>query len=277
MAETLGVSPDKINCIGVDTNTISDGGITAASRSTSVGSISLKKAAEELRAHLIQTVADMMFHCPPEAIDIEDGFFVLKGVPDAKIPFADVCAAHYWTGHQSTVYCWNRPDELGYSFEEGGGNAFPNYTYSAVAAEVEVDTLIGTVNVKKVYSAHDVGTVVNPEMAAGQVYGGVAMGVGLALMEEMVIRKGMIKSDNFDSYILPTSMDVPEVEPWFFESKNPKGTYDTKSLGEPATEAVAAAIINAIHNATGFRVRELPANLEMVLLHKHLGPGGERS
>ena len=116
----------------------------------------------------------------------------------------------------------------------------------------------------------------NPEMAAGQVYGGVAMGMGLALMEELVIRKGMIKSDNFDSYILPTSMDVPEVEPWFFESTNPKGTYDTKSLGEPATEAVAAAIINAIHNATGFRVRELPANLEMMLLHKHLGPGGER-
>ena len=153
VAETLGISPDKINCIGVDTNTISDGGITAASRSTSVGSISLKKAAEELRGHLIQTVADMMFHCPPEAIDIEDGFFKLKGVPDAMIPFADVCAAHYWTGHQSTVYCWNRPEDLGYSFEEGGGNAFPNYTYSAVAAEVEVDTQTGYVSVKKVYSA----------------------------------------------------------------------------------------------------------------------------
>ena len=277
VAETLNVSPDLINCIGVDTNTISDGGITAASRSTSVGSISLKQAAEELKAHLIQTVADMMFHCPPENIDIENGFFIMKGVPDAMIPFADVCAAHYWTGHQSTVYCWNRPDDLGYDFEKGGGNAFPNYTYSAVVAEVSVDTQTGYVTVDKVYSAHDVGTVVNPEMAAGQVYGGVAMGVGFALMEELVIRKGMIRSDNFDSYILPTALDVPEVDTWFFESKNPKGTYDTKSLGEPATEAVAAAIISAIHNATGFRVHELPANLEMVLLHKHLGPGGKRA
>jgi len=274
VAETMGISPDLINCIGVDTNTISDGGITAASRSTSVGSIALKKAAETLRENLIQTCAEMMFHCPTDMVYVADGFFCMKNVPDAKIPFADVCAAHYWTGHQSTVYCWNRPADLGYDHEKGYGKAFPNYTYSAVVAEVEVDMEIGLVDVKKVYSAHDVGTVVNPEMAAGQVYGGVAMGMGFALMEELDIQKGKIKNVNFDSYILPTVLDVPEVEPIFFESGNPDGTFDTKSLGEPATEAVAAAIANALHNATGFRFRELPANLEMVMLHKHLSRGG---
>lgn len=274
VAETMGISPDLINCIGVDTNTIADGGITAASRSTSVGSIALKRAAEELKGHLIQTVAEMMFHCPPELIELADGFFCLKGVPDAKIPFSDVCAAHYWTGHQSTVYCWNRPAELGYDHEKGCGKAFPNYTYSVVIAEVEVDTQIGLVDVKKVYSAHDVGTVVNPEMAAGQVYGGVAMGMGYALMEELDIHKGKIQNNNFNSYIIPTALDVPQVEPVFFESDNPDGTFGTKSLGEPATEAVAAAIANAIHNAMGYRFRELPQNLEMVLLRKHLTRGG---
>ncbi|MEI6100755.1 MAG: xanthine dehydrogenase family protein molybdopterin-binding subunit [Eubacteriales bacterium] len=275
VAETMGISPDLINCIGVDTNTIADGGITAASRSTSVGSIALKKAAEELKGHLIQTVAEMMFHCPPDMIELVDGFFCLKGVPDAMIPFPDVCAAHYWTGHQSTVYCWNRPAELGYDHEKGCGKAFPNYTYSAVVAEVEVDTQTGLVDVLKVYSAHDVGTVVNPEMAAGQVYGGVAMGMGFALMEELDIHKGKIQNNNFNSYIMPTSLDVPQVEPAFFESDNPEGTFGTKSLGEPATEAVAAAIANAVRNATGYRFHELPANLEMVLLHKHLTRGGK--
>ncbi len=274
VAETMGVSPGLINCIGVDTNTIADGGITAASRSTSVGSIALKRAAEELKGHLIQTVAEMMFHCPTDMIELKDGFFCLKGVPDAKIPFPDVCAAHYWTGHQSTVYCWNRPNDLGYDHEKGCGKAFPNYTYSAVVAEVEVDMETGLVDVKKVYSAHDVGTVVNPAMAEGQVYGGVAMGMGFALMEELDIHKGKIQNKNFNSYILPTALDVPEVEPVFFESDNPDGTFGTKSLGEPATEAVAAAIANALHNATGFRFRELPENLEMVLLHKHLTRGG---
>ncbi len=274
VAETMGISPDLINCIGVDTNTIADGGITAASRSTSVGSIALKRAAEELKSHLVQTVAEMMFHCPPDMIELEEGFFCLKGVPDAKIPFPAVCAAHYWTGHQSTVYCWNRPAELGYDHEKGCGKAFPNYTYTAVVAEVEVDTQTGLVDVQKVYSAHDVGTVVNPAMADGQVYGGVAMGMGYALMEELDIHKGKIQNNNFNSYILPTALDVPEVEPIFFESNNPDGTFGTKSLGEPSTEAVAAAIANAVCNATGHRFRELPENLEMVLLHKHLTRGG---
>lgn len=273
-AEAFGISPEMINCIGVDTNTIADGGITAASRSTSVGSIALRRAAEELKGNLIRTVAEMMFHCPPESIELKDGFFCLKGVSDAMIPFADVCAAHYWTGRQSTVYCWNRPAELGYDHEKGCGKAFPSYTYTAVVAEVEVDTGTGLVEVKQVYSGHDVGTVVNPDMAAGQVYGGVAMGMGFALMEELDIHKGKIQNNNFHAYLLPTSLDVPEVEPVFFESANPEGTFGTKSLGEPATEAVAAAIANAVRNATGHRFRELPQNLEMVLLHKHLTRGG---
>jgi len=275
VAETLSIPPEKINFIGVDTNTISDGGITAASRSTAIGSISMKKAAEELKSHLINTVSKLMFHCPPEMIDLVDGFFIMKGVPDAMIPFDVVCTAHYWTGHQSTVYCWNRPDDLGYSLEEGGGGkAFPSYTYSVVVAEVEVDTETGAVDVLRVYAGHDVGTVINPATAKGQIYGGVAMGQGFALMEELGIKNGIIKNKNLDSYIIPTSLDVPEVYPYLFECDDPAGTYGAKSLGEPATEGVGSAIINAIHNATGDRVRELPANLERVLLHKHLVPGG---
>ena len=275
VSEVLTIPPEKINFIGVDTHTISDGGITAASRATAVGSISLKRAAEELKGHLINTVSELMFHCPPENIDLVDGFFVMKGVPDAMIPFDVVCNAHYWTGHQSTVYCWNRPAELGYSFEAGGGGkAFPSYTYSAVVAEIDVDTETGAVDVLKVYSGHDVGTVVNPMMARGQINGGVAMGQGFALMEELGIRKGILKNDNLDTYIIPTSLDVPKVEPYLFECDDPAGTFGAKSLGEPATEAVAAAIANALYNATGDRVRNLPANLERVLLHKHLVPGG---
>jgi CO/xanthine dehydrogenase Mo-binding subunit len=137
-----------------------------------------------------------------------------------------------------------------------------------------VDTETGAVDVLKVYSGHDVGTVVNPMMARGQINGGVAMGQGFALMEELGIRKGILKNDNLDTYIIPTSLDVPKVEPYLFECDDPAGTFGAKSLGEPATEAVAAAIANALYNATGDRVRNLPANLERVLLHKHLVPGG---
>lgn len=277
VAEVLTIPPEKITFIGVDTNTISDGGITAASRATAIGSISLKRAAEELKGHMIDTAAELMFHCPAEQIDLVDGFFVIKGVPDAKIPFDAVCAAHYWTGHQSTVYCWNRPADLGYSFEQGGGGkAFPSYTYTAVAAEVAVDTGTGQVTVEKVWSGHDVGTVVNPKMAVGQINGGVAMGVGFAVLEELDIRKGILRNKNLNTYLIPTALDVPQVMPLLFECDDPAGTFGAKSLGEPATEAVAAAIANAIYNATGDRVRSLPADLERMALHKHLLREGER-
>ena len=118
--------------------------------------------------------------------------------------------------------------------------------------------------------AHDLGTVINPAVAAGQIYGGIVMGMGFGAMEEVVLKKGYVTTQNFDSYIFPTAMDMPEMDITMYECDDPAGTFGAKSLGEPATEMIGAAVAQAVSNATGVRIRELPTSLERVLLGKNL-------
>ena len=125
-------------------------------------------------------------------------------------------------------------------------------------------------DVTKVTASHDVGTAINPALIAGQIYGGIAMGQGFVVTEDVAPNKGIVKNKNFDNYIIPTAMDVPEMTVNIFENANDsEGTFGAKSVGEPATEAIGAAIANAVYNATGRRIRNNPCDLESVLLgHK---------
>ena len=259
VAETLSVPPEIIHFIGVDTHTIPDSGITAASRSTVMGAQSVKLAAEELKGYLLETAA-MMFHSTAENVTLRDGMFSLNGVPDAVIPFQVVCNVHHWTGQQAGVMRWFKPPAIDYSMADGFGKAFPTYSYGCVVAEVTVDMETGEVTVDKVTSGHDAGTVINHKIAEGQIYGGVLMGQGFAVMEELVVKDGLIRTQNFDTYMIGTSMDAPEIDAILFESEDETGTYGAKSLGEPATEGVAAAIISAVNNATGLQIRSIPIN-----------------
>lgn len=259
VAETLSVPPEIIHFIGVDTHTIPDSGITAASRSTVMGAQSVKAAAEELKGYLLETAA-MMFHATADKVELKEGMFRLIGVPDAVIPFQAVCNVHHWTGQQAGVMRWFKPPALSFDMKKGYGKAFPTYSYGCVVAEVAVDTQTGEVMVERVTSGHDVGTVINHEVIQGQVYGGVLMGQGLAVMEGLAMKKGLIRAKNLDTYMMATSMDLPEIDVVLFESDDAAGTYGAKSLGEPATEGVAAAIASAVRNATGLCMRSIPIN-----------------
>lgn len=274
VAETLSVPVENIFFVGVDTNTIPDSGITAASRATVMGAHSIKKAAQEVRDNLLKTAA-MMFSSPapgapepeeplpqvtPEMCTLEDGFFKIIGVPDAMIPWQAVCNVHHWTGGQCGSLVWHRPADQGFDHRRGYGKAFPTYSYGVVVAEVEVDYETGDIKVEKVTSGHDLGTVINPVLAKGQIYGGIAMGQGFATMEDLAIKDGHIRNANLDTYMIPSTLDVPKMEAMLFECNDPAGTYGAKSLGEPATEGVAAAIVSAMHCATGKRITTLPMN-----------------
>lgn len=276
VAETLNVPTEIVHFIGVDTHTIPDSGITAASRSTVMGAQSVKLAAEELKGYLLETAA-MMFHTTPEKVELREGLFRLIGVSDAVIPFQAVCNVHHWTGQQAGVLRWFKPPALNYSMEKGCGKAFPTYSYGCVIAEVEVDTETGEVTVEKVTSGHDVGTVINHKIVEGQIYGGVLMGQGFALMEDLIIRNGRIRTNNFDTYMIATSMDLPKIDAVLFESEDEAGTYGAKSLGEPATEGVAAAIASAVKNATGLDIRSIPVNkVKLLSMLNEQKTGGER-
>ena len=116
----------------------------------------------------------------------------------------------------------------------------------------------------KVTSGLDTGRVINPNTVKGQMYGGIVMGLGMAVMEEVEISQGRVLTDNFDSYIIPTAMDMPEMDLILFESETKEGTFGAKSIGEPSTEAVAAAIAAAVASALGKPIRKLPCSLEEI-------------
>jgi CO/xanthine dehydrogenase Mo-binding subunit len=160
------------------------------------------------------------------------------------------------------------------NLETGEGSPYWPYTFSVNKAVVEVDDETGKVDVIEVIACHDSGKIINPMLAEGQIEGGCAMGVGYAIMEEVIFSKGVIKNSNFNDYIIPTSKDVPKIKTLFVEELEDSGPYGAKGLGEPSMIATAPAVINAIYDAVGVRIYDLPASPEKVmkaLVSKRLG------
>lgn len=152
------------------------------------------------------------------------------------------------------------------NLETGQGNPYWPYTFSVNRAVVEVDDETGKVDVLEIAACHDSGKIINPIMAQGQIEGGCAMGLGYALMEKVEFNEGCIKNPNFADYIIPTSIDVPKIKTYFIEEDEVTGPYGAKGLGEPSMISTAPAILNAINDAVGVRILDLPATCDKVLL-----------
>ncbi len=274
-AESLGVPYETIEFYGTDTYSIPDCGMTVASRGTVMGAQSVRKTGEKLKKIMIQNALELnvfeLEGLTADDIELKDGWFYVKSNPEKKVSLASVCNGCLWTGKQMSAFEWYIPDSFDQDHHTGQGNAFPTFAYGCVVAEVEVDMRTGYVDLLHVTSSHDVGTAINPALIKGQIYGGILMGQGYGIMEDVAPNKGVVKNKNFDSYIIPTSMDAPKMQINLFECGDESGTYGAKSIGEPATEAVGAAIANAVYNATGRRIRENPCDLESVLIGKKLG------
>jgi len=165
-------------------------------------------------------------------------------------------------------YFFARPME--YNKATGTGEAFLNYVYGASLAEVHIDLDTGAVTADSLIAVHDVGHAFDAEEVRGQITGGASMGVGYALFEEVDMHRGAIRNTNYESYILPTTLDMPRVEAIVLECPGGIGPMGAKGIGEPAACMPAPAILNAIADASGKRIRALPADLERVLLGKQL-------
>ncbi|MBZ0217120.1 MAG: molybdopterin-dependent oxidoreductase, partial [Fimbriimonadaceae bacterium] len=149
--------------------------------------------------------------------------------------------------------------------ETGQGQAHPDYVYGAHAVEVSVDTETGEVRVLKSIAAHDVGQCINPAAVEGQIEGGTQNGQGYALSEEMLYEEGRLTTPSFSEYLMPTSMDMPKVKCILLESRSGIGPFGAKGIGEPALTPVAPAIANAVADAIGVRVHEMPITPERVV------------
>jgi len=270
-AEELGIEMKHITFLEANTLISPDSGSTVASRSTLVGGNSVMRAAESAKRALSRFLAEE-FGLPSSDLVFKENWIY---TPDGKklISFAEAANKAFWAGVQLSHVGWYVAPNIYWDEEEGRGNPYFTYVYGCQIAEVEVDMGTGEVTVLNMSAAHDVGRAINPEMLKGQIYGGVMMGLGYGIMEEVETDEGYIANTNFDEYIIPTSKDMPNIIPIIVENPDPDGPFGAKSIGEPTLELGAAAIANAIAQATGRRIRSLPLNLERVLLGHPLRKG----
>ena len=261
-AEILGVEPDAVSVHVGDSALTPLAGTTTATRQLYMSGNAVLQAATELRRQILP-VAARMLETPSDRVDLRDGGAAESG--GRRVPLAEVvreCARRGVARSHLGVYHAPAGDPV--DLERGGGRIFPDFTFGAHAVDVEVDTETGAVAVVRHAACHDVGRAVNPQSVEGQIQGGAVMGLGYALMEEVVVDRGVNLSTNFAGYLIPTSLDVPDVEPIVLESGDGRGPFGARGIGEPPIGPPAAAIANAIEDAVGVRITELPITPERV-------------
>jgi CO/xanthine dehydrogenase Mo-binding subunit len=240
-----------------------------------MGGSAAKKAAEIVRATLLE-VASSMLKIDQQECEFADNYLVKKSNGKRMASFTEVAAECFHRGKPMYGFGWHKAPPASWHEKDGTGEAYFTFVYGANVAEVEVDTETGKVNVVNFVSCHDVGRAINRNTVLGQFYGGVAMGLGYGLLEEFDFENAVPKQLNFDEYLIPTALDVPKIRGIIVENEDAAGPFGAKSVGEPTNEIAAPAIVNAIYNATGKRICEIPATLERVLLGHKLSRKGER-
>lgn len=270
-AETLGLRPERIQMLRPDTDTAIDSGPTVASRATVLGGNAVRVATLRLDSLLLRSAADLL-GCQEVQVARHGENYI--GPSEEPVSFEQVVDHARQLGLVlSTRGRWNAPDNH-WSFESGTGKPYFAYHYGAQVAEVLVDNGTGKVEVTGIWAAHNAGKIIFPQGALGQLYGGITQGLGYALMERVDFDQGYMQATNFDEYLIPTAMDVPEMHAYFVEKPFAPGPFGAKNLGEPGMVPAAPAILNAIYHAAGRRIRNLPANLERVLLGHDLRKEG---
>jgi CO/xanthine dehydrogenase Mo-binding subunit len=274
-AEVLGISMNRIRFLNTNTSRVPDSGPTVASRGTIMGGSAAKKAAEIVRGTLLGVGTEMV-KVAAEECELVDNYLVEKRSGKRLASFTEVAAECFRRGKAMHALGWHKAPPTSWHEEEGKGEAYFTFVYGANVAEVEVDTETGKVDVLDFVSCHDVGKAINRNSVLGQFYGGVAMGLGYGLLEEFDYEEAVPKQVNFDEYLIATAMDVPPIKAIIVENEDVTGPFGAKSVGEPTNELAAPAIVNAIYNATGKRICEIPATLERVLLGHKLTRKGAR-
>ncbi|RKD32940.1 xanthine dehydrogenase family protein molybdopterin-binding subunit [Thermohalobacter berrensis] len=254
VAEVLDIHPDKILAPEGDTMISPfDSAGTQASRVTFVCGGCAKKVAELAKDKLISYAAKIL-NCSKDDIVVEDGLVWSVNTPHYKVSYGSIVTETQNNFEDSieVTYTYKSPSNPG--------------VYSANFAEVEIDTLTGLVRVVDFLAVHDVGKAINKGFVEGQIHGGVQMGIGYALSEEITIdKKGRIKSDNFNRYHIINAPDMPNVKVLLIEEGEKDGPFGAKSVGEIAAVASTPAVINAINNALDIKINSLPATPEKII------------
>ncbi|HXW94617.1 MAG TPA: xanthine dehydrogenase family protein molybdopterin-binding subunit [Nitrososphaerales archaeon] len=259
----LGTTADRVSVVLPDTDLVPDSGPTVASRSTVFGGKAILLASEKLRGRLAG-VASEMLSCPADQLVFEGNSVRRLGHEDTRLGFGELVSECFNRGMTlkedgkvaKALPAWDR--------EAGRGDLAPSYAFGAHVAEVEVDMETGKVDVVNYTAAHDSGTVVSREQYESQIIGGVAQGLGYALMEELILKEGVIRNQSFLDYHIPTAADIPSIKTIIVEAPDDFGPFGAKGVGEAGIEPVAGAVANAVYNALGFPIRRFPFTPERV-------------
>jgi CO/xanthine dehydrogenase Mo-binding subunit len=265
VAETLGVSLEDIKIYISDTALTPFAGTTTATRQLYMSGNATLMAAQEIRKTLLRKAGEMM-KMDPEELDLVDGEVVDKDGAGKSLPLAQVVKACASEGLPLyNVALFKAPFRNLTQVERIEGQVFPDFTFGTHAAEVAVDEETGRIQVLKLIACFDVGRAINPLSAEGQLEGGAIYGMGYGVTEEVILEKGVTMTPSFSEYLLPTSMDVPDVRTILIESGDGVGPFGAKGVGEPSVCSVAPAIANAVYDAVGVRIFDLPLTPEKIV------------
>ncbi|MEC5324194.1 xanthine dehydrogenase family protein molybdopterin-binding subunit [Aurantimonas sp. A3-2-R12] len=262
-AEELGIRPDDVTIGDNDTARSPEAAHAGATRQTYMIGNCVAIACRDARAKLDAELAD---HWQVDAATIKafDGEIWAEGTNNRM------------TVDEAVALCKKRgvvpvgsgsftAHGTGLDPVDGSGAPWQAYVFGCQVAEVEVDTLTGEVQVLGMWAVHDVGRAINPRGVEGQIEGGIVQGLGQALMEDYQLEKGHTTTHGFSKYILPTSLDIPQINTMLVEDRDPRSPLGAKGIGEPALVPTAPAIMNAIYDAIGVRITALPATPESIL------------
>jgi CO/xanthine dehydrogenase Mo-binding subunit len=265
-AEELGIDPDRIVMAQPDTDVTPYDMATVSSRSTFFMGNAIRSAAQKIREKALDIAADL-FEANRKDLVFEKGRVFVSGSPSRSLSLAQIPQGEsFYAGAGQSGSGQPLVAEGVYTVEDATPlDPAVFWMYFAQAAEVAVDLDTGLVRVLRIASAHDVGRAINPLLLEGQIEGACLMGIGEALHEEMLYRQGQVTNPNFLDYRIPTFQEVPEIIPIIVECPHNEGPFGAKGMGEPALAGIPAAIGNAIFDAIGVRLTDLPLTADRVL------------
>ncbi|RLB27578.1 MAG: 4-hydroxybenzoyl-CoA reductase, partial [Deltaproteobacteria bacterium] len=260
LAEELGLKMEDIRITAADTAMTPQADLGSwGSRVTLMAGNATLEAAKKIKEVLFGAISARYNLNVIYDMECKDGRIYAKGRPDRGMSFGEAVAL---------VQKANRGKPLvarGHYTPRGKGLVTPAFSFGAQVAEVEVDRETGLVEVKKMWTAHDCGTVINPTGVEGQLEGSIHMGLGYTLSEELVTKEGKTLNTTFLDYKIPSALDMPPGESICIETYEPEGPMGAKEAGEGLVSPTAPAIAEAVCHATGYRCKDLPITPEKIL------------
>jgi 4-hydroxybenzoyl-CoA reductase subunit alpha len=265
-AEAMGITFDRMSVVSADSDLTPIGFGAYSSRVTLMGGNASKMAGEEVKKQILSVAAEMMNLDGKNLGAKENKIFEITN-PDNFIPWEDAAKTFFSkSGPLVGKGYYSPPEGLGGTYKGAAVGTSPAFSFSASVCEVEVDMETGKVKVLSFWDAHDCGTAINPMAVEGQVEGAVVMGMSETLLEDEVFdSSGKMRNPDLHNYLIATSADIPVIDSTIVDSYEPEGPFGAKEVGEGATLPVLGAIANAVADAIGVRVFELPITPEKVL------------